>query len=55
MHIKARFNDVEPHAAVIVASVKALKSHAGVPLAQLDKGNPKAVVDGMPTCFTLSG
>ena len=36
MHIKARFNDVEPHAAVIVASVKALKSHAGIPLAQLN-------------------
>ena len=55
MHIKARFNDVEPHAAVIVASVKALKSHAGIPLAQLDKGNPKAVVDGMPNLLHLIG
>ena len=48
MHIKARFNGLEPHAAVIVASVKALKSHAGVPLAQLKVGNAKAVEDGMP-------
>ena len=55
MHIKARFNDVEPHAAVIVASVKALKSHAGVPLAKLDEGNPKAVVDGMPNLLHLIG
>ncbi len=55
MHIKARFNDVEPHAAVIVASVKALKSHAGISLAQLNEGNPKAVEDGMPNLLHLIG
>ena len=55
MHIKARFNDVEPHAAVIVASVKALKSHAGIPLSQLNEGNPRAVVDGMPNLLHLIG
>ena len=29
MHIKARFNDLEPDAVVMVATVKALKSHGG--------------------------
>lgn len=55
MHIKARFNDVEPHAAVIVASVKALKSHAGIPLAQLNEANPQAVIDGMANLLHLIG
>ena len=30
MHIKARYNDLEPSAVVIVASTRALKSHGGV-------------------------
>ncbi len=55
MHIKARFNNVEPHAAVIVASVKALKSHAGIPLSKLNEANPKAVVDGMENLLHLIG
>ena len=55
MHIKARFNDVEPHAAVIVATAKALKSHAGVPLAQVNEADPKAVVAGMPNLLHLIG
>ena len=54
MHIKARFNDVEPHAAVIVASVKALKSHAGIPLSQLNEGNPGLSLTVCRTCCTSS-
>ena len=48
MHIKARFNDLEPHAAVLVASVRALKSHGGVPLRQLETPDVGAVKRGLP-------
>ena len=48
MHIKSRFNDLSPHAAVIVASVRALKSHGGVSLSQLSVKSTNAVQKGMP-------
>ena len=48
MHIKARFNDLEPRAAVLVASVRALKSHGGVRLRDLSTPNEAAVMAGMP-------
>ena len=48
MHIKARFNDLEPSAAVLVASVRALKSHGGVRARELDTPNEDAVHAGMP-------
>ncbi len=48
MHIKARFNDLEPRAAVLVASVRALKSHGGVRLRDLSTPNENAVMAGMP-------
>ena len=48
MHIKARFNDLEPRAAVLVASVRALKSHGGVRLRDLSTPNGDAVMAGMP-------
>lgn len=48
MHIKARFNNLEPHAAVIVASARALKSHGGVARKDLAASNPGAVREGMP-------
>ena len=47
MHIKARLNNLEPDAAVIVASVRALKSHGGVPLRNLEEPNKDALVEGM--------
>ncbi len=47
MHIKARFNDLEPDAAVIVCSVRALKSHGGVSLRDLDSPDKDALVKGM--------
>ena len=46
MHIKARFNDLEPNAAVLVASVRALKSHGGVRLRELATPNEEAVSKG---------
>ena len=48
MHIKARFNDLEPSAVVLVATVRALKSHGGVRLRDLDTPNQDAVNKGMP-------
>ena len=48
MHIKARFNDLEPRAAVLVASVRALKSHGGVRLRDLSIPDEEAVMAGMP-------
>ena len=48
MHIKARYNDLEPRAAVLVASVRALKSHGGVRIRDLDTPNEEAISKGMP-------
>ncbi len=55
MHIKARFNDLEPSAAVLVASVKALKSHGGVRDRDLDAPNEDALRRGIPNLEHLIG
>ncbi len=47
MHIKARLNNLEPDAAVIVASVRALKSHGGISLRNLEEPNKEALAEGM--------
>ena len=47
MHIKARFNDLEPSAAVLVSTVRAVKSHGGVRFADLDAPNEDAVEKGV--------
>ncbi len=47
MDIKARFNGLEPSAVVIVATVRALKSHGGVPRRELDEPNEAAVEAGL--------
>ncbi len=46
MHIKARQSGLLPNAAVLVASVRALKWHGGTPRRDLESPNPKAVRDG---------
>jgi len=38
---------LSPHASVLVATVRALKYHGGVPLKQLEKPDPAAVVRGL--------
>ncbi len=48
MHIKARFNNLEPAAVVLVSTVRAIKSHGGVPMKNLDIPNNSAVEKGMP-------
>ena len=55
MHIKARFNDLEPRAAVLVASVRALKSHGGAKLRELETPDEDAVQRGMPNLEHLIG
>lgn len=44
--IKARFGDLKPNAAVIVATVRALKHHGGVPKDQLGEENLEALKIG---------
>lgn len=46
MDIKARFNNLEPSAVVMVATVKALKSHGGVKFRDLGSPNEAAVAKG---------
>ena len=46
MHIKARFNDLEPNAVVLVSTVRAVKSHGGVRRRELETPNEEAVERG---------
>ena len=55
MHIKARFNGLEPSAAVLVATVRAVKYHGGVPVRELDAPNVEAVQRGMENLTHLIG
>ena len=55
MHIKSRFNGLEPHAAVIVASVRAVKYHGGIRPRQLGTPNVEAVQKGMENLTHLIG
>ncbi|HJF33384.1 MAG TPA: formate--tetrahydrofolate ligase [Sporosarcina psychrophila] len=47
MNIKARQGEFSPDAVVIVATVRALKMHGGVPKNQLASKNVQAVIDGI--------
>jgi len=46
--IKCRFGNLTPDAAIIVATVRALKSHGGVKKADLEKENLAALEAGLP-------
>ncbi|GHV19586.1 formate--tetrahydrofolate ligase [Spirochaetia bacterium] len=48
LDIKCRFAGLKPSAVVIVATVRALKSHGGVPKADLGKENLDALKKGLP-------
>lgn len=45
--IKCRTAGLKPSAAVIVATIRALKMHGGVPLSELEESNPEAVKNGI--------
>ena len=55
MHIKARFNGLEPSGAVIVATVRALRSHGGALRRQLDDPDEDRVRRGMSNLEHLIG
>ena len=55
MHIKARFNCLVPGAVVLVATVRALKSHGGVRVRELDSPNQEAVRKGLPNLEHMVG
>ena len=48
LDIKCRMAGIQPSAVVIVATVRALKYHGGVPKAQLNNENLKALEAGLP-------
>ena len=48
LDIKCRFAGLKPSAVVIVATVRALKSHGGVPKAELNQENLDALEKGLP-------
>jgi len=48
LDIKCRFSGLKPHAVVVVATVRALKSHGGAAKADLEKENFPALEAGMP-------
>ncbi|OFI40109.1 formate--tetrahydrofolate ligase [Arthrobacter sp. SW1] len=47
MDIKARIGDVAPAAVVVVATIRALKMHGGVPKDRLSEPNPEALAAGV--------
>ena len=55
MHIKVRPNALRPRAAVLVSSVKAVKSHGGVATGDLDTPNEEAVRKGAVNVEHLVG
>ena len=55
MHIKARFNGLEPSAAVLVATVRAVKYHGGSAVRNLETPDEAAVRRGMENLTHLIG
>ena len=47
IHIKSRLSDLNPHAAVLVATIKGLKYHGGVKVKDLDQENNPALSNGL--------
>lgn len=47
LDIKCRLGGFFPNACVLVATVRALKSHGGVPKAELDRPDPRALAAGL--------
>jgi len=47
LNIKARMAELDPNAVVVVATIRALKMHGGVPVADLDQENVEALLAGL--------
>ena len=50
LDIKCRLAGLKPDAVVVVATVRALKNHGGVPKAELNEEDPKRSKPAFPTC-----
>ena len=48
LDLKCQYGNLKPDAVVIVTTIRALKSHAGIPFADLKNPNPEAVHKGLP-------
>ncbi|PSL06282.1 formate--tetrahydrofolate ligase [Cecembia rubra] len=48
LDLKCQYGKLKPNVAVIVATIRALKSHAGIPFDELKIANPEAVRAGLP-------
>lgn len=48
LDLKCQYGNLKPDVAVIVATIRALKSHAGISFEELKKPNPQAVEAGLP-------
>jgi formate--tetrahydrofolate ligase len=48
LDLKCQYGKLKPNAVVIVATIRALKSHAGIPFDDLKIPNPEAVRAGLP-------
>ena len=55
MHIKTRSGGAEPHAGVLVATIRALRSHGGASNRDLDTPNIDALRKGLPNLTHLIG
>ena len=55
LDIKCRLADLHPDAVVVVATVRALKYHGGVPKADLNKENLEALEKGLPNLLQHVG
>ena len=47
IHIKSRLSNLDPHAVVLVATIKGLKYHGGVKVKELDQENTSALTKGL--------
>ena len=55
LDIKCRLSDLHPNAVVLVATVRALKYHGGVPKAELNNENLEALEKGLPNLLQHVG
>ncbi|EKB47628.1 formate--tetrahydrofolate ligase [Cecembia lonarensis] len=48
LNLKCQYGNLKPDVAVVVATIRALKSHAGIPFDELKNPDPEAVKTGLP-------
>ena len=51
MHIKSRTSDLKPQGAIIVGTIRAIKSHGGIKFADLTNPNSEAINKGIDNLF----